>query len=87
MVYNKGIGSGTAAPENICEVQHEGNEDLVLLSREETEEYHILTVKLLHLSKRAIPDLLTSTALHCTRERKPDNEEQKKLTRTIWHLE
>ena len=41
----------------------------------------------MYLSKRARPDILTSIAFHCTRVRKPDIDDQKKLARTIRHLE
>ena len=86
-VYKKGIGFATPAPDNLYEVRQEGDEDLILLSKEETEEYHTTTAKLLYLSKRARSDILTSIAFHCTRVRKPDIDDQKKLSRTIRHLE
>ena len=86
-IYKKGIGMATAAPENLYEIREDDDEGLVILPSKEKEEYHTLTMKLMYLSKRARPDLQTSIAFHSTRVRRPDLDDQKKLARTIRHLE
>ena len=45
--------------------------------------YHHNTAKLLFLCKRARPDLQTAVAFLCTRVKKPDVDDYKKLCRTM----
>jgi len=52
----------------------------------EREEYHSLIAQCLYLYKRGRPHLLPSVAFQCTRVKKPDTDDQKKLARTIRHL-
>ena len=47
---------------------------------------HLLTAKLLSLWKRARPDIQTATAFLCTRVKRPDRDDYKKLTRVMRYL-
>ena len=57
------------------------------LDKEENDEYHSITTQCLHLSKRVRPDLHEYIACHCTRVNTLDEDDQKKLTRTVQYLE
>jgi hypothetical protein len=62
------------------------NNELTLLSTEDGETFHHLTAKLLHLSKRARPDIQTAVAFLTTRVQAPDEDDWKKLGRVIKYL-
>ena len=81
-----GVGMATPAPSNLYEIRSPDSETNQLLAEVEREDYHSLTAQCLYLSKRGRPDLQTSIAFHCTRVKKPDTDDQKKLARTIRHL-
>ena len=84
--YTQGIGAATPAPTNLYEVRDPDNENVTLLNKTHKDEYHSLTAQLLYLSKRARSDLQTSIAFHCTRVRNPDDDDDKKLARTVRYL-
>jgi hypothetical protein len=56
------------------------------LGVQERESFHSITAKLLYLSKRIRPDLLTAVSFLCTRARSPDEDDQKKLDRVLGYL-
>jgi hypothetical protein len=57
------------------------------LDRTKSEKFHTMTAKLLYLSKRVRPDLLTAVGFLCTRVSKPDVDDLGKLQRLINYLE
>jgi hypothetical protein len=65
----------TPSSKSIFEV----NVDAVLLPEEEREIFHSVVAKLLYLSKRTRPDILTTVSFLCTRVTKATAEDQKKL--------
>ena len=62
------------------------NEAAMKLNDETAVLYHHLTAKLLYLSKRTRPDLLTAVSFLCTRVQSPDADDWKKLGRCITYL-
>jgi Reverse transcriptase (RNA-dependent DNA polymerase) len=56
------------------------------LEREESEIFHHNTAKLLYLCKRARPDLQTAVAFFTTRVKGPDQDDYKKLGRTMRYI-
>ena len=81
------MGSATPAPSNLYDVRDPKSNGATLLDSTKRDEYHTLTAQCLYLSKRARPDLQTSIAFHCTRVKCPDEDDDKKLARTIRYLE
>ena len=57
-----------------------------LLTTSAREYFHSITAKLLYLSKRAKPDILTPVAFLTKRVTKPQAEDMKKLERTIQYI-
>ena len=49
--------------------------------------FHHLTAKLLYLSKRTRPDLLTAVAFLCTRVQSPDTDDWKKVGSCLQYLQ
>jgi len=74
----------TPAPENLFDVRPDG--DRVLLSSELTEAFHHNTAKLLFLTQRACPDIQLPVSFFTTRVRSPDEDDYKKLARTMKYL-
>ena len=56
------------------------------LGNETSVMYHHLTAKLLYLSKRVRPDILTAVSFLCTRVQEPDQDDWKKLGRCLKYL-
>ena len=83
------MGMEALDPSNIYDIRDPSDDNTTgfrFLADEEREDYHKLTAQCLYLSKRGKPDLQTSIEFHCTRVRKPDTDNQKKLVKTIRHL-
>ncbi len=57
-----------------------------LLGELDRKKYHISVQKLLYLSKRARPDILTAVAFHTTRVKAPTLQHQNKLIRVLNYL-
>jgi hypothetical protein len=57
-----------------------------LLGELDRKKYHSTVQKLLYLSKRARPDILTAVAFHTTRVKAPTLQDQKKLIRVLNYL-
>jgi hypothetical protein len=51
------------------------------LTMEKTNLFHTMVAKLLFLAKRAQPDILTAVSFLCTRVKKPDVDDYKKIAR------
>jgi hypothetical protein len=51
------------------------------------QKFHTIVAKLLYLSKRARPDLLTATSFLCTRVKGPTKADQRKLMRLLGYLQ
>jgi len=62
------------------------NEDAAKLEEERAQLFHTFTAKLLFLCKRARPDIQTAVAFLTTRVISPDEDDWKKLARTINYL-
>jgi hypothetical protein len=76
-------GSGTTpAAEHLFKVDEEGTP----LDEAKADLFHSVTAKILFLCKRARPDVQTPIAFLCTRVRKPDTDDLKKLKRVIAYL-
>jgi hypothetical protein len=60
------------------------NDKTTKLDVKTAELYHHNTAKLLFLCKRARPDIQTAVTFLCTRVKSPDEDDYKKLTRTMW---
>lgn len=73
----------TPAAENLFEV----SDSSPLLDAEGAENFHSATAKLLYLSKRARPDVLTAVAFLTTRVQHPSEEDDKKLTRALCYIQ
>ena len=56
------------------------------LDHETKELFHHITAQLLFLCKRGRPDVQTAVSFLCTRVKKPDNDDYKKLARVIKYL-
>ena len=85
-LYWKGIGMETSASENLYGVQNSESKECEMLTDDEREQYHSLTTQLIYISKRGRADPQTSIVFHCTRIKKPDQDDQKKLGRTVRYL-
>ena len=85
-IYKQGTGGTTPAPNNLYKVRDPESDLVEFLDEKEKDEYHSLTTQLLYLSKRGRPDIQQATAFNCTRVRKPDKDDQKKLARTLKYL-
>ena len=80
---NASLGySGTPATSDLFKVDDKSTP----LNEEEAQRFHTMTAKLLFLSKRSRPDILTSVAFLTTRVTKPTEEDNKKLDRTLRYL-
>ena len=64
----------------------EVNNNSAKLDKEASDEFHTIVAKLLFLSKRARPDILTAVSFLCTRVQNPDADDLKKLQRVIKYL-
>jgi hypothetical protein len=62
------------------------NEDAEKLSKSETEAFHSKTAKLLYLSKRTRPDILTAVVFLTTRVLNPDVDDARKLDRVLKYV-
>jgi hypothetical protein len=62
------------------------DEEAVMLTEEERKLFHSKTAKLLHLAKRARPDILTIVSFLCTRVTVATIEDQAKLDRVLGYL-
>jgi hypothetical protein len=60
--------------------------DSLRLNKELADEFHTLTAKLLFLSMRARPDILTAVSFLCTRVSKPNVDDRHKLRRVMQYL-
>ena len=67
----------TPAPKHLFEVNQDNQE---YLDDETAEIFHHFTAKLLFLCKHARPDIQTAVSFLCTRVKKPDMDDYKKLT-------
>ena len=73
----------TPAANNLFRVRDNGVDRLCT---EQAEEFHTLTAKLLFVSMRARPDILTAVSFLCTRVSKPDVDDRYKLRRVLQYL-
>ena len=64
----------------------EVNKDGEFLEKDRAELFHHFLAKLLFLSKRARPDILTAVAFLSTRVKQPDEDDYKKLERLMKYL-
>ena len=62
------------------------NDAAVVLNEEERKKFHSMVAKILFLSKRARPDILTANSFLCTRVTKATVEDQQKLFRLLGFL-
>jgi hypothetical protein len=72
----------TPAASHLFDVKEDGIE----LSKEQAQMFHHNTAKLLFLSKQARPDIQTAVAFLSTRVKAPDNDDYRKLARTMKYL-
>jgi hypothetical protein len=63
------------------------NEEPILLDKTRSDTYHKLVMQLQYMSQRARPDLRTAVSFMCKRVNKPDEDDWKKLTRTMRYLQ
>jgi hypothetical protein len=75
--------AATPAANHLFEVNEK---DPVMLDESTSILFHHNVAKLLFLCKRARPDIQTAVAFLCTRVKGPDNDDYKKLTRTMKYL-
>ncbi len=75
-------GVSTPADRNL----HLVNEQAEQLNHEQSIIFHSVTAKLLHISKRARPDIETTVAFLCTRVSKSDVDDWSKLRRVLRYL-
>ena len=75
--------SATPAGNHLFQVN---NDDLTTLDKDTAEMFHTNVAKLIFLCKRARPDIQTSVAFLCTRVKGPDQDDYKKLSRTMGYL-
>jgi hypothetical protein len=59
----------------------------VVLAEEEKKKFHTTVARLLYLSKRARPDILTAVGFLCTRVKEPTVEDKQKLLRLLGYLQ
>ena len=74
----------TAAPEYLFKTSDGG---AVLLSQEEAEFFHSIVATTLYLSQRTRVDLQLAVGFLCTRVKKPDEHDQKKLTHLMKYIQ
>ena len=86
IIYKKGAVSATPAPDNTYDIRSPDSKEYELLSKEEKEEYHTITIQCLYLSKSGRPDIHQYIAFHCKRVKNPTRDDQKRLSRTIKYL-
>lgn len=72
--YYNGFAA-TPAASNLFQIR----DDAERLSKTLADEFHTVVAKLLFLSLRAHPDILTAVSMLCTRVSKPDMEDRAKL--------
>ena len=63
------------------------NDEPVYLDDETADFFHHMTAKALFLAKRARPDIQTAVSFLCTRVKKPDEHDYKKLARLMKYLQ
>ena len=76
--------ASTPAANHLFEVNEN---DPKYLSEDEAMKFHHVVAKLLFLCKRARPDIHTAVAFLCTRVKKPDEDDYKKLCRVLKYLQ
>jgi len=59
----------------------------VVLTEEEKKKFHMTVARLLYLSKRARPDILTAVGFLCTRVKEPTVEDKQKLLRLLGYMQ
>jgi hypothetical protein len=59
----------------------------VVLTEEEKGKFHTAVARLLYLSKRARPDILTAVGFLCTRVKEPTVEDKQKLLRLLGYMQ
>ena len=82
--FGEQINSAVATPaeRNLHEVRATAEQ----LEGDKAAIFHSVTAKLLHISKRARPDIETAVAFLCTRVSKSDEDDWKKLKRVLKYL-
>ena len=65
----------------------EVNPNSTALPKKDADRFHTFVAKLLFVSKRARPDILTAVAFLTTRVKSPDTDDNSKLTRVIKYLQ
>ena len=73
----------TPAAEHLFDI----NESPMYLDDDAAEFFHHMTAKALFLAKRARPDIQTAVSFLCTRVKKPDEDDYKKLARLMKYLQ
>jgi len=81
--YKNLVARTTPSNKSIFQV----SEDAVVLQEEERKVFHSVVAKLLYLSKRARPDILTAVSFLCTRVTRATVEDQKKLEYLLGYLQ
>jgi hypothetical protein len=81
--YNNLIAKNTPSSKYIFQV----DEGATVLAEEERKQFHSVVAKLLYLSKRARPDILTAVSFLCTRVTKATIEDKKKLEYLLGYLQ
>ena len=74
----------TPAKTDLFSVSPETSNPLLITST--LEYFHSITAKLLHLSKRSRPDILTPVAFLPKRVTKPQTDDMKRLERTVQYI-
>ncbi len=80
--YNVTGRAQSPAGENLFAV----NDEATKLSKSDAEAFHSKTAKLLYLSKRTRPDILTAVVFLTTRVLQPDEDDAKKLDRVLKYI-
>jgi hypothetical protein len=62
------------------------NENCKVLKEYKAQRFHHLVVKLLYLCRHTRQDIQTAVAFMCTRVKRPDKDDYKKLTRVMQYL-
>ena len=65
---------------------HKVNENAEKLNKEQSEKFHSIVAKLLHITKRGRPDIETALAFLMTRVSRSDIDDWKKLKRVMTWL-
>jgi hypothetical protein len=81
--YKNLVARPTPSNKSIFQV----SEDAVALREEDRKVFHSVVAKLLYLSKRARPDILTAVSFLCTRVTRATVEDQKKLEYLLGYLQ